>query len=146
MSSRMSLPSNQWVKICIIWFHIYPPRDPATQIPPTTPTIILVANPMRIWFFWWSLTKPSMSVVAHMLFSYSCMLSYIVHLLMVIRMLLLVRRRRTSGRADKYDDVIKWKHFPRYWPFVRGIHRPPVNSPRKGQWRGALIFLWSAPE
>ena len=22
----------------------------------------------------------------------------------------------------------------------------PVNSPHKGQWRGALIFLWSAPE
>ena len=20
-----------------------------------------------------------------------------------------------------HDDVIKWKHFPRYWPFVRGI-------------------------
>ena len=38
-----------------------------------------------------------------------------------------------------YYDVIKWKHFPRYWPFVRGIHRPPVNSPHKGQWRGALI-------
>ena len=28
-----------------------------------------------------------------------------------------------------HDDVIKWKHFPRYWPFVRGIHRSPVNSP-----------------
>ena len=27
-----------------------------------------------------------------------------------------------------HDDVIKWKHFPRYWPFVRGIRRPPVNS------------------
>ena len=26
------------------------------------------------------------------------------------------------------DDVIKWKHFPRYWPFVRVIHRSPVNS------------------
>ena len=39
-----------------------------------------------------------------------------------------------------HDDVIKWKHFPRYWPFVRGIHRPPVNSPHKGQWRGALMF------
>ena len=38
------------------------------------------------------------------------------------------------------DDVIKWKHFPRYWPFVRGIHRSPVNSPYKGQWRGALKF------
>ena len=38
------------------------------------------------------------------------------------------------------DDVIKWKHFPHYWPFVRGIHRSPVNSPHKGQWRGALMF------
>ena len=45
-----------------------------------------------------------------------------------------------------HDNVIKWKHFPRYWPFVRGIHRSPVNSPHKGQWRGALMFLWSAPE
>ena len=39
------------------------------------------------------------------------------------------------------DDVIKWKHIPRYWPFVRGIHRSPVNSPHKCQWRGALMFL-----
>ena len=39
-----------------------------------------------------------------------------------------------------HDDVITWKHFPRYWPFVRGIHRSPVNSPHKGQWRGALVF------
>ena len=39
-----------------------------------------------------------------------------------------------------HDDVIKWKHFPRYWPFVQGIHRSPVNSPHKGQWRGALKF------
>ena len=30
-----------------------------------------------------------------------------------------------------HDDVIKWKHFPRYWPFVRGIHRSPVNSQPK---------------
>ena len=37
-------------------------------------------------------------------------------------------------------DVMKWKHFQRYWPFVRGIHRSPVNSLHKGQWRGALIF------
>ena len=39
-----------------------------------------------------------------------------------------------------HDDVIKWKHFPRYWSSVRGIHRSPVNSPHKGQWRGALMF------
>ena len=39
-----------------------------------------------------------------------------------------------------YHDVIKWKHFPCYWPFVWGIHRSSVNSPYKGQWRGALVF------
>ena len=39
-----------------------------------------------------------------------------------------------------HDDVIKWKHFPRYRPFVRGIHRSTLNSPHKGQWRGPLMF------
>ena len=39
-----------------------------------------------------------------------------------------------------HDDVIKWKHFLRNWPFVRGIHRSPVNSPHKGQWRAAFMF------
>ena len=39
-----------------------------------------------------------------------------------------------------HDDVIKWKYFPRHWPFVRRIHRLPVNSPHKGQWCGALMF------
>ena len=42
--------------------------------------------------------------------------------------------------SHKHDDVIKWKHFPRYCPFVRGIHRSPVNSPHKAQWRGAVMF------
>ena len=30
-----------------------------------------------------------------------------------------------------HDGVIKWRHFPRYWPFVRGIHRFPVYSPHR---------------
>ena len=38
------------------------------------------------------------------------------------------------------DDVIKWKYFPLYWPFVERIHWSPVNSLHKGQWRGALMF------
>ena len=38
------------------------------------------------------------------------------------------------------DGVIKWKHFPHYWPFVQGIPRSPVNSPHKGQWCGAFMF------
>ena len=45
-----------------------------------------------------------------------------------------------SATGGFHDDVIEWKHVPRYWPFVRGIHRSPVNSPHKGKWRGALIF------
>ena len=37
-----------------------------------------------------------------------------------------------------------WRHqmetFPRYWPFVRGIHRSLVDSLHKGQWHGTLSF------
>ena len=57
----------------------------------------------------------------------------------------MARQQRCRGVCkiccDLHDDVIKWKHFPRYWPFVRGIHRSPVNSPHKGQWLGALMFI-----
>ena len=35
---------------------------------------------------------------------------------------------KSCGQQNRFmvffhDDVIKWKHLPRYWPFVRGIHR-----------------------
>ena len=52
-------------------------------------------------------------------------------------------RRSFPGTAlflFAHDDVIKWKYFPRHWPFVRGIHRSPTNSPPKVEWRGALVF------
>ena len=32
-------------------------------------------------------------------------------------------KETTRRMACFRDDVIKLKHFPRYWPFVRGIHR-----------------------
>ena len=47
------------------------------------------------------------------------------------------------GQHQEHDDVIKWKHFPRYWPFVREIHRSPVNVRHKGQWSGASMFFLS---
>ena len=50
----------------------------------------------------------------------------------------LVQERRNS--CIWHDDVIKWKYFPRYWPFVRLIHRSSVNSPKKCQWRGVLMI------
>ena len=43
-------------------------------------------------------------------------------------------------QLKNYDDVIKLKRFPRYWPFERGIHRSPVNSRHKGDWCEALMF------
>ena len=46
----------------------------------------------------------------------------------------------TGSVSRTHDDVIKWKHFPRNWPFVRRIRRSPVYSPHRGQWRGALMF------
>ena len=49
---------------------------------------------------------------------------------------------RGSFQPQNHDDVIKWKYFPRYWPFARGIHQTPVNSPHKSQWRGALMFVF----
>ena len=44
-----------------------------------------------------------------------------------------------------HDDVIKCKHFPRYWPIVRGLHRLPVNSLTKARDAELWCFLWSAP-
>ena len=49
-----------------------------------------------------------------------------------------------SSFTDR-DEINPWWRYqmeknPHYWPFVRGIHRWPVNSPHKGQWRGALMF------
>ena len=45
-----------------------------------------------------------------------------------------------------HEDVIKWKHFPRYWPFVREIHWSPDNSPQKANDAELWWFFWSAPE
>ena len=42
--------------------------------------------------------------------------------------------------CSSHYDVITWKHFPHYWPFVREIHWSTVNSPHKGQWRGVLTI------
>ena len=68
-----------------------------------------------------------------------------------------VMRDLPSGQTDKpsdqyscilasnnHDDVIKWKTFPRYWPFVRGIHRTPVIPHTKANDAELWCFLWFA--
>ena len=39
---------------------------------------------------------------------------------------------RQATQGVTHHDVMAWKCFPHYWPFVRGIHRSPVDSPHKG--------------
>ena len=46
----------------------------------------------------------------------------------------------SSAMLPNARHIWAWWHFPPYWPFVRGIHWSPINSPHKGQWRGALVF------
>ena len=50
-----------------------------------------------------------------------------------------MRQYETCAILFDHDDVIKWKHFPRYCPFVRGIHRSPLNFSHKVQWHRALM-------
>ena len=56
-----------------------------------------------------------------------------------------ISKMMISSSQFNHDEVIKWIHFPRYWTFVWGIRRSPVNSPHKGQWLGALMFSFICP-
>ena len=68
---------------------------------------------------------------------------------------------RSYSTSGVHDDVIKWKHFPRYWPFVRGIGEFPaqrlvtrsfdvffdlrLNKRSSKQWRGWWLETSSCP-
>ena len=51
------------------------------------------------------------------------------------------RKERTVSQHVNHDDVIKWKLFPRYWPYVRGHHQSLMNSPHKGPVTRTFMFL-----
>ena len=56
----------------------------------------------------------------------------------------LPRQTRSSQLVRKnmnHDDVIKWEHFPCYWPFVREIHWWPVDSPQMPVTRSFAVFF-----
>ena len=53
----------------------------------------------------------------------------------------------SKGPINKWHyDVIKWRHFPCYWPFVRGIHRSRRIPRTKASDADLWCFLWSTPE
>ena len=57
-----------------------------------------------------------------------------------------VLTKLTEESALDHDDVIKWKHFPRNWPFVRGIHRSRWIPHTKASDAELWCFLWSGSE
>ena len=68
------------------------------------------------------------------------------HILSSMRviMIIAIQNYRTAKCISTHDDVIKWKHFPRYWPFLRGIHRPALNENKWHLWVKAhlLAMAW----
>ena len=50
---------------------------------------------------------------------------------------------KRNGCVDRHGDVMKWKHFPIYWPFVTGIHEGwPVDYADRGavKWNFDVFF------
>ena len=47
---------------------------------------------------------------------------------------ILLRQISYTAQIAYHDQVVKWKHFPHCWSFVRGIHQSLMDSPHKGQW------------
>ena len=59
------------------------------------------------------------------------------------------KSKLTTQKISKlriHDDVIKWKHFPRNWSFVRGIHRSRWIPRTKASDAELWCFLWFTPE
>ena len=44
----------------------------------------------------------------------------------------IVKRCAWCGRIQLRDDVMTWRRFSHYRPFMRGIHRWPTDYPHKG--------------
>ena len=51
--------------------------------------------------------------------------------------------RKWTGNV--HDDVIKWKYFPRYWPFVQGFTGDRWSPRTKASDAELWCFLWPAP-
>ena len=90
----------------------------------------------------WIIEKMAFITAPALEIAHICVVTYIWLIMHMHGCALSCQCRKWWGTriTKSHGDVIKWIFFPRYWQIVRGIHRSPVNSPHKGQWRGALIF------
>ena len=97
---------------------------------------IHAVNPMLVWLI--PVWERCPRLYGHFMFkTYTKLILFVIYMYLKIGYYV---AKINSPAVAYHDDVIKWKHFPPYWPFVRRIHRSPVNSPHKGQWGGPFIF------
>ena len=74
----------------------------------------------------------------------------IITIIIIISMCIMVTREWISIAIKRtlvpHDDVIKWKHFPRYWPLVMGTTGYRWIPLTKARYAELWCFLWTAPE
>ena len=56
-----------------------------------------------------------------------------------------IQGRQTGIFAKPHDDVIRWKHFPRYWPLCGEFTDPRWIPRTRASDTELWCFLWNAP-
>ena len=114
--------SNHWQFYCL--FKLTTTKTSNTDI--SDPSCHPILN-APCWESRWYSPFISFDIIIYLILDWSCLYASVKEFIL-------------DDVICEHDDIIKWKHFPRYWPFVQGIHRSPVNSAHKGQWCGVLVF------
>ena len=115
-----------------LWGESYGPRG----IP------ITKASDAEFWWFLWSAPEQMVEQTIET----PVIWNFIALIVMLLKCYKLHQKSKDVDSWKKsdihhlHDVVINWNRLLHYWPFVRGIHWWPVNSPHKDLWRGALIF------
>ena len=114
--------------------------------------LFLYANPILVgWHIWY---EPEYIPYSRFSFPYFMIKNgkrqaILIHLLFLNRLhnwKVEIPDSDQSEYSGEHDDVIKWKHFPRYWSFVRGIHRSRWIPRTKASDTEPWCFLSSTPE
>ena len=119
---------------------MYPPHDIVIFLSISNKCKFKITSQNDYWYILLQTKTRIMTITQHNSVLHAFSVPNWSEICRVVDVLTVPRLLPTGKFRSIHDDVIKWKHFPRNWPFVRGIHRSPVNSPHKGQWRGALMF------
>ena len=113
--------SNQWINSSLCWYICMRPLKLRTVVMPTLSS--LVAPKVVIMATSGATSHGKVGIKTTLSFQFQSELGVYWH-----------------------DDVIKWKHFPCYWPFLREYHRSRWIPCTKASDAVLWCFLWSSPE